>query len=314
MTSVGQRLRSAREVQKKDLAKLAEDLCIAKRYLVAIESDDLKVLPGFFFYKAFVRQYAQSLNLDPKQFEAQVEALNPTPACDSVPEPKKAAEPKLACVTRISTMKEAAATALGFKKSAEVSEPDPLYRPPVRRLDPLVEESNKHYFSDRRIGLSIAALAIALVGCSGFYTWWSRPHSVAHQPAVSSTPLRTVANVEGQHDPNLPSVDVVQQSDGVHVALNLSATEPTWVSVTSGGKEVFSGILEPSQSKTLTGLDVAKMKVGNAGGVAILWNGKPIGPIGERGQVRTVMFTPQNYEILQPAKAAEDVPAEPSAL
>jgi hypothetical protein len=87
-----------------------------------------------------------------------------------------------------------------------------------------------------------------------------------------------------------------------HVVLSLSATEKTWLSISSDGKQIFSGILQPSQTKTLTGLDVAKMKVGNAGGLEVLWNGKPIGPIGPRGQVRTILFTPENFQILTPER------------
>jgi hypothetical protein len=43
------------------------------------------------------------------------------------------------------------------------------------------------------------------------------------------------------------------------------------------------------------------MKVGNAGGLDVRWNGKAIGPIGPRGQVRVVLFTPENFQILAPA-------------
>ena len=69
------------------------------------------------------------------------------------------------------------------------------------------------------------------------------------------------------------------------VVLKLSATERTWLSISSDGKEIFAGILQPSESKTLTGLDRATMKVGNAGGIEVLWNGKVISPLGTRGQV-----------------------------
>ena len=111
----------------------------------------------------------------------------------------------------------------------------------------------------------------------------------------------------------VPTVKVTEQTDGIHVALNLSATEATWLSITnSDGKEIFSGVLAPSETKTLTGLDVAKMKVGNAGGIEVKWNGKEIGPIGPRGQVRTVMFTPQNFEIIEPPAPAPKADANPA--
>jgi cytoskeleton protein RodZ len=85
--------------------------------------------------------------------------------------------------------------------------------------------------------------------------------------------------------------------------LSLSATERTWLSVTSGGKQIFSGILQPGETKTLSGLEAARMKVGNAGGLEIRWNGKPVGPIGSSGQVRTIVFTPDNLKIVKPEPA-----------
>jgi hypothetical protein len=104
---------------------------------------------------------------------------------------------------------------------------------------------------------------------------------------------------------NAPAINVTTTTgpDGVNrVVVNLSATEKTWLSITCDGKRIFSGILEASQTKTLFGSDVATMKVGNAGGIEVLWNGKSIGPIGPRGQVREVLFTPDNFEIKQPTK------------
>jgi cytoskeleton protein RodZ len=293
MTSVGATLRSARENQRRVLAEIAEELCVTQRYIRAIEADDLKVLPGIFFYKSFVKQYAAILKLDPKQFDAVLAKLDPAPEVPSQPV-RTTTEP----LSKPLAM--AAAAAVGLGRFVEQPVTDPAYRPPVRRLDPLVAEGNKDYFSDRKVGVSVAALVFALLLCTVFYAWWNRPRT-AGQRASGSPSVRTVADTKSA----APTVNVTEQSDGIHVALNLSATEATWLSITtSDGKEIFSGVLEPSQTKTLTGLDVTKMKVGNAGGIEVRWNGKEIGPIGPRGQVRTVMFTPQNFEIIQPPPPA----------
>lgn len=302
MTSVGATLRSARENQGRVLAEIAEELCVTQRYLRAIEADDLKVLPGIFFYKSFVKQYAAILKIDTKQFQAALSALDPETETQVQEVPRTTAP----LVSKPRAM--AAAAAAGFGRLTEHSSSDPSYRPPVRMLDPLVEEGNKDYFTDRKVGVSVAALVFALLLCTGFYAWWNRPHPVT-QGAAKATPVRTVADTPSV----APTVNVTEHSDGIHVALNLSATEATWLSITtSDGKEIFSGVLEPSQTKTLTGLDVAKMKVGNAGGIEVRWNGKPIGPIGPRGQVRTVMFTPQNFEIMEPPAPAPKTDANPA--
>jgi hypothetical protein len=161
----------------------------------------------------------------------------------------------------------------------------------------------------------VAGLVAALLGCSGFYAWWSRPAEAAVgklrplppivQPLVQPViqPLAEPAPVKAAPDETLAQVTAVAEShttvDGIdHVVLNLSATEKTWLSITSEGKHLFSGFLEPSQTKTLTGLEAARMTVGNAGGIEVRLNGKPIGPIGKSGQVRTVVFTPDNFEVL----------------
>jgi cytoskeletal protein RodZ len=256
MTSVGEILRRERQAQGREMSEIAEDLCITQRYLRALEEDDIKSLPGTFFYKSFVKQYALLLGLDEKKLPLTVE---------EEPLPLPGANPKYC---------------------------------PVREIDPIVADSNRRYFSDRRVGLSVAALSVVLLGCSGFYTWWNKASHPSRQ-VVNSATIIPVSNTSKA----VPTVDVKTETgpDGVnHVVLNLSATETTWLSITSEGKNIFSGVLEPSQTKTLRASDVAKMKVGNAGGLDVRWNGKSIGPIGGRGQVREVLFTPETFKILTP--------------
>jgi cytoskeleton protein RodZ len=261
MTSVGEILRRERQAQGREMSEIAEDLCITQRYLQAIEEDDLKSLPGAFFYKSFVKQYATLLGLDEAKLQPGVVAI----AATAEPLPLPGANPKYG---------------------------------PVREVDPIVADSNRRYFSDTRVGLSLAALVIVLLGCSGFYTWWNK---ASRGTTVARREVPVVPVV--QSDAKSPMVNVTTETgpDGVnHVVLNLSATETTWLSITSEGKNIFSGVLEPSQTKTLRASDEAKMKVGNAGGIEVRWNGKSIGPIGPRGQVRTVRFTPDNFQIIAP--------------
>lgn len=282
MTSVGNILRKERESQSRAMAEIAEELCITQGYLLAIEEDDLKNLPGIFFYKSFAKQYAAVLGLDEKLLRPGFDALVPSEERGPV------------------AIQDVPYSTAGADASS----------PPVRTLDPIVQDTNRRYFSDRRLGVSVVGLVAVLLACSGFYSWWnkaSRPGR-ATEPAPISTPagVATVAShVASQKDDAAPVLDVstTTGSDGVnHVVLSVSATEKTWLSITSEGKQVFSGILEPSQTKTLTGLEAAKMRVGNAGGLEVRWNGKPIGPIGPRGQVRVVLFTPENFQILQPSE------------
>src|SRR5665213_2785575 len=75
MPSVGETLKRARLEQGLDLCAVAARTKISARYLEAIESDDRKILPGGFFYKSFVEQYAKSLSLDSREIDAEIDRV-----------------------------------------------------------------------------------------------------------------------------------------------------------------------------------------------------------------------------------------------
>src|SRR5215472_6487151 len=172
MTSVGAMLRSARESQGREIAEIAEGICITRRYLRAIEEDDLKSLPESFFYKSFARQYAAVLGVPEREIRAGIDSL-----IQAEPEPLL---PGQAPSTR-------------------------RPRGPLRTLDPVVETVNREYLTDRRVGGALAALGAVILVCSSFYTWWSRPPKpkVANQPAKpavenpSPAPAASTPNAPG---------------------------------------------------------------------------------------------------------------------
>jgi cytoskeleton protein RodZ len=86
--------------------------------------------------------------------------------------------------------------------------------------------------------------------------------------------------------------------------VELTADEPVWVLVRSDGKYFFSGTLAAKESRTFEATGTVLLRLGNAGGVSIALNGKPVGPVGPRGQVRTVQFTSGGFEIVAVPKPA----------
>lgn len=266
MKSIGDILRTEREKQGRTVAEIAEELCIMHGYVRAMESGETSKLPGLFFYKSFARQYAAILAIDEKLILPEIAALVAAEEASTV-------------------------------------------RPDVRIIDRLAHERNRLQIPELSLGWSLAGLACAVLMCSGFYAWWNRipaPVSahVAIQMPAPVVAVEPVASVEpAVAIESVPASQTVAPaaSEAVSgVVLKLSATEKTWLSISSRGHEIFSGVLQPSESKTLTGLDIATMRVGNAGGIDVDWNGKPIGPLGTRGQVLTIRFTPEAFEIVPP--------------
>jgi transcriptional regulator with XRE-family HTH domain len=289
MASIGDMLREAREAQGRSVADLASELCITEHYLHALERDDIQSLPGLFFYQSFARQYAAMLGLERSQVDK---------ALAEISGPGEAAEDASAGLSSEQRVSPATAS---------------TYVPAHRSLDPIVEGTNRKYFAGYPIGLSAAALVAAVVLGSGIFAWWNR----APQAFSSAEPGNGVGlpvNRSSAMPVAAAGLSATASVDKANeVVLNLSATEETWLSITSHGKVIFSGTLQPSESKTLNGGEVATMKIGNAGGVTIQWNGKSIGTIGPRGQVRTIRFTRQDFHVLSPEDEAptEQAPVDP---
>jgi cytoskeleton protein RodZ len=71
LSSFGESLRRERELRGIDLREVAEATKISVRFLQALESGRIDILPGGIFPRAFVRQYAAYLGLDAERTVAE---------------------------------------------------------------------------------------------------------------------------------------------------------------------------------------------------------------------------------------------------
>ncbi|HYP13077.1 MAG TPA: helix-turn-helix domain-containing protein [Bryobacteraceae bacterium] len=89
MSSAGELLRQERIKRNRSLSEISASTCISTRYLEAIEQENLAVLPGDFFYRSFIRQYAASLGLESSEIQhivslaPRIEEEDPVPALAS---------------------------------------------------------------------------------------------------------------------------------------------------------------------------------------------------------------------------------------
>ncbi|WP_026906188.1 helix-turn-helix domain-containing protein [Paucisalibacillus globulus] len=80
---IGARLKEARVEQDISLDALQDTTKIQKRYLVAIEEENFSVLPGKFYAKAFIKEYAIAVGLDPNQLMEDFKEDIPSPEEDT---------------------------------------------------------------------------------------------------------------------------------------------------------------------------------------------------------------------------------------
>jgi len=280
MATLGQRLREEREKRGLSIDDLAAQTRINSQYFLAIEKDDVSGLPGGFFYRSFVRQYARLLDLPVAAYQAEIDR-------------------SLESDASVSATQE---TALPDR---QINVP-PI---PTGRADVIVET--------RRWIMRLGALAVVIVVCSGVYTFWQR-YQMQREEAARSTPQRPApapapvvpapappkAEQAAVPAPVVPSPVTAPPVGGVQLIVR--ATELSWIGVWQGERLLFGDVIPAGESRGFGAPDRLRVRFGNAGGVDVNWNGQTIPATGPRGQVRTVDFRTDGYTVILPPKPAAD--------
>jgi cytoskeleton protein RodZ len=299
MTSIGECLRRERLRRNLQLEQISDELKISTRMLAAIEAEDFEKLPGGVFAKSFVRQYAHVLGLDEDEMAAEVDRmLHPE-------EPPESAKPDAQAV-------------------------------PLPRMEgwQSVGDTRMRIAGWSSSLPALLLVIVVMLVCSGIYAFWQHPRRVVatNQTARASQAARPPSNTESTVAPSAPAPPAAQESQpprpseapqaaGVTPAVlkpaaastgapetpasppgpvhvEITATEAAWVRAVSDGKYLFSVTIEPNQTRTVDAAQSVVLRVGNAGNVNIVLNGKPIGAIGPKGQVRNVQLTSGGFQIV----------------
>ncbi|MCW5963061.1 MAG: DUF4115 domain-containing protein [Bryobacterales bacterium] len=321
MATHGEKLKETRLKQGKSIHEIAEQTRISSQFLEAIEADQLDAIPGAFFRRSFLKQYAKALGLNPEEFQ-----------------PERPMEFR----------------SLGGAAEEMIPEVR-LHKLPD--LPPLPAMGQSRSFPWRQIFLSVGLLVGVLAICAVAYTLWEdyqvtrgRQESASvevappPQPAlipepaaqlethpapsdtelessstginsVPANPSSTTARTESPAPtldtaaaPEPPADPEVSTASSVHGSgsreLRLSASATTWVQAREGERTVFVGVINPGQTRVLRLNEGARLVVGNAGGLNVVWQGEDVGAVGPLGQVRIVTVTPEGVSVAAPVKAA----------
>lgn len=253
-SGVGDLLRRERLNRRQSLEEIANTTRISIRFLKAIEGEDYASLPGLIFTRNFVRQYAAFLELDPA--------------------------PILAMLPRVDI------------------EATPMPSPPDKPRKSLWDSGWNSNLA------SLLWVLLAGVAAAGGYYYFERPprqvvSARSETPAapVPVTAVQTsaapVANpmTTPETAPSAEPVSAPVEPGNHPVEVVVNAREAAWVQASADGKIIFAAMLKAGDSRAIAADQLVKIRTGNAGGVDISLNGKPIDPLGPAGQVRSVMLT-----------------------
>jgi cytoskeleton protein RodZ len=314
MIPVGETLRRERLRRNLSLEQISREIKIAPRMLEAIEAEQFDKLPGGVFAKSFVRQYARMLGLDEEQLATEVQhTLTPEPA-EAEPSEKFGA-PKAPKI-QVAPMAEWESVGGDRKRTAWLpalalvvlvmlvcSAVYTWWQRSRRQPEPvtIAQQTQPQPPAAPAPGSEAPPPAAAPPTAEP----QPAPASARPEPAASA-PQEAAPSESSRNDtpPTLPQAQpqppaaAAPANPNANVRVQLTAEEPTWIRVTSDGKYVFSGTLEAKQSRTVEAAGTVGLRLGNAGGVGVTLNGKPLGPIGPKGQIREVQITPEGFQVV----------------
>ena len=144
-------------------------------------------------------------------------------------------------------------------------------------------------------------IVLAAGTAAGAYVYFKNEQpSVAHSAVVTATPatsVQPVATVQPAPAPELRAA-LPPETSSQAVQVVLKAHEASWVQVFADGRNAFTGVLQPNDSRSVAANALVKVTAGNAGGIEISLNGKPLDPLGPSGQVRTVRLTAEGPQLV----------------
>lgn len=245
-------LKTLREASGLSLPGIFETTRVSLVYLAAMESGEFHRLPPPVYARNFIRKYARTVGIDEKpildRYETYLESLKPT------------------------------------VKQTEVQKPWP--------------ETGGH---NRFLFASLAAVIIAGALVSALFLYDQAGKRASPPPVVESA---SPASVMPESAPTaaLPASSAKATTAGSVVAsqgasgqppaaagkmyhLVIEARELTWIRIAEDRNPAYQALLKPGDKIERMASDYFQLDIGNAGGINLTFQGKPLGSLGKPGQI-----------------------------
>jgi cytoskeleton protein RodZ len=299
--TLGAYLKSEREARAISLETVARETKLGIRMLQAIEADRFDKLPEGMFRNAFIKTYAKQIGLDGDQVLRDFHLLPSNTAL--LQQIAKQAESQ----ERLNRWKSGVKIALGALvilaligylihkintgKSSPAGTPavvssHPAGNPPAGTALPPATPPKP----DTQTGAAPASVppenAAAAQNTGGGDSGSNPQLKVLGELAKKPEPAPAPASN--------PAGEATVSSSGP--SLNIIITEKAWISVVSGDRTLFSGLLHQNDTKSFPLDQPLKLTVGNAGGIQLSVGGQVFRPLGASGEVRVILVSLDNYQ------------------
>ncbi len=313
MSAFGERLRREREMRGVSLDEIAAATKIGTRLLRALEEEQFDLLPGGIFNKGFVRAYAKYLGIDEEaavadylnasgprdpdlrviaaqnasEYSPRANAVSAIPARTSFP-----FVPVLVVIAVVATSWGAWHTyqerqhQVAAKSSVAQAATPATSATDGAKIDPAASAANP----EPNVGVKASPPAHQLA---------TENPQTTDQSAVTST---TSASEHAPRAGHLIAATTPDETSATPFEIIVKAKDRAWVSIKSDGKIMVRGIIKPPDIKTIHATDQVVFWTGNAGDVAVSFNGRDVPLSGGQNAEAVLVF---NSRGLLPQQAAQ---------
>lgn len=266
MASLSEKLRRERELRGISLKQISDDTKIGVRFLEALEEDRLELIPGEFYRRSYLRAYARYLGLDEDR------AVNAYAFANQEKDPDTENEPEEQRLKMAPWLPWVVAAWALFLVVVFL----------VRSSSTATDAAQDPGSSNRAAPATVSEVA-----------------GVANDDAGASAPDDATgppASLPSSSDVPVLSPSRHQASEEGALRLVLAVAESCWLEIEADGEVVTTGLKEEGFRQEVTAESEVRLWLGNAGGVSLWVNDRPLRPLGREGQVRKdLSITPDNF-------------------
>jgi len=294
MASLSEKLRRERELRGISLKQISEDTKIGVRFLEALEEDKLELIPGEFYRRSYLRAYARYLGLDEdRAVNAYTFANQERGDDDEVDDARKRSSmaPWLpwvlaACALFIVVVLYLRSNVTPADDGGDANAPPPASMRNVANAATEDAMSSSAANSEPAVAeLPPPMEAPALSPASTAVPVLTPSRSNPTSPSTDHAPDQAVHQADSQPMPG----------DGT-LRFVVAVSESCWLEIEADGEIVTTGLKDEGYRRTFAADTEVRLWLGNAGGVSLWVNDRPLRSLGRAGQVRKdLSITPDNY-------------------